>query len=68
MDRISPKNGLKRCQKYETNSRDITENPVKYEDNKRIYTRKNKNFPYKRHISFKIRRDLAKTHLVSEQP
>ena len=42
MDIISPKNGLKRCQKYETNSRYITENPVKYEDNKRIYTRKNK--------------------------
>ena len=40
-----------------------------------IYTRKNKtrlkqdaNFPYKRHISSKIRRGLAKTRLILEQP
>ena len=26
------------------------------------------NFPYKRHISSKIRRDLAKTRLILEQP
>ena len=39
------------------------------------YTRKDKtrltqdaNFPYKRHISSKIRRDQAKTRLILEQP
>ena len=43
--------------------------------NRAIYTRKNKtrfkqdaNFPYKRHISSKIRRGLAKTRLILEQP
>ena len=40
-------------------------------NNRAIYTRKNKtrlkedvNFPYKRHILSKIRRDLAKTRLI----
>ena len=44
---------------------------VRLRHNRAIYTRKNKtrlqkdaNFPYKRHISSKIRRGLAKTRLI----
>ena len=45
------------------------------ENNRAIYTKKNKtclkwdaNFPYKLHISSKVRRALAKPRLISEQP
>ena len=38
-----------------------------YEKNK-TRLKKDANFPFKRHITSKIRRDLAKTRLILEQP
>ena len=43
-------------------------NPRKNKRKNKTRLKEDANFPYKRHISSKIRRDLAKTRLILEQP